>query len=66
MNFRRTTRHGCAKSCCTSFAILRSLMAALLLPFVMLLLFGYALSLDVDHIPTIVYDRRPQRRRAEN
>ena len=23
----------------------------------MLLLFGYALSLDVDQIPTIVYDR---------
>ena len=22
----------------------------------MLLMFGYALSLDVDHIPTIIYD----------
>ena len=33
-----------------------SLGLALLLPFVMLLLFGYALSLDVDQIPTIVYD----------
>jgi len=33
-----------------------SLILALLLPFVMLLLFGYALSLDVDHIPAIVYD----------
>ena len=33
-----------------------SLTLALLLPFVMLLLFGYALSLDVDQIPAIVYD----------
>lgn len=33
-----------------------SLTLALLLPFVMLLLFGYALSLDVDQIPVIVYD----------
>ena len=35
---------------------LGSLTLALLLPFVMLLLFGYALSLDVDQIPAIVYD----------
>ena len=35
----------------------RSLALALLLPFVMLVLFGYALSLDVDQIPTVVYDR---------
>lgn len=35
----------------------RSLILALALPFVMLMLFGYALSLDVDQIPTIVYDR---------
>ena len=33
-----------------------SLTLALLLPFVMLLMFGYALSLDVDQIPAIVYD----------
>ena len=41
-----------------------SLGLALLLPFVMLLLFGYALSLDVDHIPAIVYDhsRSPESR----
>lgn len=41
-----------------------SLTLALLLPFVMLLLFGYALSLDVDQIPAIVYDhdRTPQSR----
>lgn len=43
---------------------LGSLLLALLLPFVMLLLFGYALSLDVDQIPAIVYDhsRSPESR----
>lgn len=30
---------------------------ALAVPLVMLLLFGYALTLDVDRIPTLVYDR---------
>jgi ABC-2 type transport system permease protein len=42
----------------------RSLYLALALPLVMLLLFGYALTLDVDHIPTYVYDhdRTPQSR----
>lgn len=42
----------------------RSLILALALPFVMLMLFGYALSLDVDRIPTIVYDldRTPESR----
>jgi len=42
----------------------RSLIAALALPFVMLLLFSYALTLDVDRIPTLVYDadRSPQSR----
>jgi ABC-2 type transport system permease protein len=41
-----------------------SLGLALLLPFVMLLLFGYALSLDVDQIPTIVndHDQSPESR----
>jgi ABC-2 type transport system permease protein len=34
----------------------RSLMAALTQPLMVLLLFGYALSLDVDHVPTIVFD----------
>ena len=29
---------------------------ALALPFLMILLFGYALTLDVDRIPTVVYD----------
>jgi ABC-2 type transport system permease protein len=34
----------------------RSLILALAQPFLMLLLFGYALSLDVDRIPTLIYD----------
>jgi ABC-2 type transport system permease protein len=34
----------------------RSLTMALALPFLMILLFGYALTLDVDRIPTLVYD----------
>lgn len=34
----------------------RSLAISLLLPLIMLLLFGYALSLDVDRIPTFVLD----------
>ncbi|NLT67855.1 MAG: ABC transporter permease [Acidobacteria bacterium] len=34
----------------------RSLVMALALPFLMILLFGYALTLDVDRIPAVVYD----------
>ncbi len=34
----------------------RSLVMALGLPLLMLLLFGYALTLDVDRIPTLIYD----------
>jgi ABC-2 type transport system permease protein len=34
----------------------RSLVMALALPFLMILLFGYALTLDIDRIPTVVYD----------
>lgn len=42
----------------------RSLLMALAVPVLMLLLFGYALTLDVDRIPTIVWDqdRTPQSR----
>ena len=42
----------------------RSLIMALAIPFTMLLLFGFALSLDVDEIPTVVLDadRSPQSR----
>ncbi len=35
----------------------RSLMMALAVPLMLLLLFGYALTLDVDQIPTVVYDQ---------
>ena len=35
----------------------RSLIMALALPLLMLLLFGYALTLDVDRIPTLILDR---------
>jgi ABC-2 type transport system permease protein len=35
----------------------RSLLMALALPLLMILLFGYALTLDVDRIPTIIFDR---------
>ena len=35
----------------------RSLAMALAVPVLMLLLFGYALTLDVDRIPTLVYDQ---------
>jgi ABC-2 type transport system permease protein len=34
----------------------RSLAMALAVPLMLLLLFGVALSLDVDHVPTMVYD----------
>lgn len=35
----------------------RSLAMALLMPVMMLLLYGYALSLDVDKVPTFIYDQ---------
>jgi ABC-2 type transport system permease protein len=35
----------------------RSLLAALAIPVVMIMLFGYALTLDVDRIPTIILDQ---------
>ncbi len=34
----------------------RSLASAILTPLIMLVIFGYALSLDVDRIPTIIFD----------
>lgn len=36
---------------------IRSLIGTLFIPLLMIFLFGYALSLDVDRIPTIVLDR---------
>src|SRR5262245_1677935 len=35
----------------------RSLGMALAVPVMMLVLFGFALSLDVDRIPTLIYDQ---------
>jgi ABC-2 type transport system permease protein len=42
----------------------RSLILAFIIPLLLILLFGYALSLDVDHIPTAVvdHDRTPESR----
>ena len=42
----------------------RSLIAALVMPLLLLLMFSYALSLDVDRIPTHIYDqdKSPQSR----
>jgi ABC-2 type transport system permease protein len=42
----------------------RSLYLAFIIPLLLILLFGYALSLDVDHIPTAVvdHDRTPESR----
>jgi ABC-2 type transport system permease protein len=42
----------------------RSLAMALAVPFLMLMLFGYGLTLDVDRIPTLIYDsdRTPESR----
>jgi ABC-2 type transport system permease protein len=63
MNFRRT-RAVARKEFLHILRDARSLGMALALPLLMLLLFGYALSLDVDHIPTVVYDqdRTPESR----
>ncbi len=55
MNFRRTKAIA-RKEMLHILRDSRSLAAALLQPFVMLLIFGWALSLDVDRIPTYVYD----------
>ncbi len=55
MNFRRT-RAIARKEMLHILRDSRSLVAALLQPLVMLLIFGWALSLDVDRIPTFVYD----------
>lgn len=35
----------------------RSLALAVSIPVLLLLLFGYALTLDVDRIPTVLYDQ---------
>lgn len=55
MNLRRT-RAVARKEALHIVRDPRSLIMALAVPLVMLLLFGYALTLDVDRIPTLVYD----------
>jgi ABC-2 type transport system permease protein len=55
VNFRRT-RAIARKELLHIVRDSRSLVAAVVLPLLMLLIFGYALSLDVDQIPTTVYD----------
>jgi ABC-2 type transport system permease protein len=44
----------------------RSMAMALAVPIIMLLLYGFGLTLDVDHIPTLIYDfdRTPESREA--
>jgi ABC-2 type transport system permease protein len=36
---------------------IRSLLGAIFIPLMLIFLFGYALSLDVDRIPTLIYDQ---------
>jgi ABC-2 type transport system permease protein len=55
MNWRRT-KAVARKEMLHIYRDPRSLLAALAIPLVMLLLFGYALTLDVDRIPTLIYD----------
>lgn len=55
MNYRRT-RAMARKEFLHIIRDPRSLIMALAVPLFMLLLFGYALTLDVDRIPTMVYD----------
>lgn len=52
----RRTRAVFVKECRHILRDVRSLIMALAVPLLMLLLFGYALSLDVDRIPTLIYD----------
>jgi ABC-2 type transport system permease protein len=55
MNVRRT-RAMFQKECRHIMRDSRSLIMALILPMFQMLLFGYALNLDVDRIPTLIYD----------
>ena len=61
---RRRTAALARKECLHVLRDARSLLMALVLPIFLLLLFGYALTLDVDRIATVIYDsdRTPQSR----
>lgn len=63
MNLRRT-KAVARKECLHILRDPRSLIAALAMPLLLLLMFSYALSLDVDRIPTHIYDqdKSPQSR----
>lgn len=56
INWRRT-RAVFRKESLHIFRDSRSMIMALILPVGMLLMFGFALTLDVDRIPTLVYDQ---------
>ena len=56
MNFRRTTAVA-RKEFLHVLRDPRSLGMAIAIPMLMLVLFGYALTLDVDHVPMVVWDR---------
>jgi ABC-2 type transport system permease protein len=56
MSFRRL-KAIFRKECLHILRDARSLMMALAMPLLLLVLFGYALTLDVDRIPTVVYDQ---------
>jgi len=60
----RRTKAIARKECYHVLRDVRSLLMAIGLPFFLLLLFGWALTLDVDRIPTVVYDndRTPESR----
>jgi len=55
INWRRTKAIA-HKECLHVLRDVRSLLMALVLPFFLLVLFGYALTLDVDRIGTAIYD----------
>ena len=55
MNLRRV-RAMFQKECRHIVRDSRSLIMALILPMFQMLLFGYALNLDVDRVPTLIYD----------
>ncbi len=63
MNFQRLSAIF-RKECLHILRDARSLYAALAIPFLLLMMFGYALTLDVDQVPTVIYDndRSPQSR----
>jgi len=60
----RRTKAIARKECFHVLRDVRSLLMAIALPFFLLLLFGWALTLDVDRIATVIYDndRTPESR----